>query len=124
MTTTFPKLRGPLRHGGLTLGENSYINGDSIIIPCDGHTIRIGANCAIGHWVYMSNRMHKTENHQEWFSGDIVIEDDCWLGNGVVVYPNVTIGKGSVVGAHCVVTNDIPPAVIVYIPQAWKVRKR
>ena len=40
---------------------------------------------------------------------DVVIEDDCWLGGGVIVLAGVTIGKGSVIGAGSIVTKDIPP---------------
>ncbi len=40
--------------------------------------------------------------------GDIVIEDDVWLGVGVCVMDGVTIGKGAVIGAGAVVTKDIP----------------
>lgn len=39
----------------------------------------------------------------------IVIEDNVWLGGGVIVLPGVTIGKNSVVGAGAVVTKSIPP---------------
>lgn len=36
--------------------------------------------------------------------GEIVIEEDCWLGGNVTVLPGVRIGRGSVVGAASVVT--------------------
>jgi acetyltransferase-like isoleucine patch superfamily enzyme len=46
-----------------------------------------------------------------------VIEDDCWLGDGVKVLDGVTIGRGSVIGAGAVVTKDIPPfSVAVGVP--------
>lgn len=37
-----------------------------------------------------------------------VIGSDCLLGAGAVVLGNVTIGKGSIIGANTVVTRDIP----------------
>jgi len=42
-------------------------------------------------------------------SAPVVIEDNVWIGFGVVVMKGVTIGKGSIIGAHAVVTKDIPP---------------
>ncbi len=44
--------------------------------------------------------------------GDIVLEDDVWLGTGVTVLAGVRIGHGTVVGAGSVVTKDLPPMVL------------
>ncbi|MCK7499235.1 MAG: hypothetical protein MZW92_58750 [Comamonadaceae bacterium] len=41
--------------------------------------------------------------------GPVIIEDEVWLGQGVVVLPNVRIGRSSIIGANAVVTHDIPP---------------
>lgn len=38
-----------------------------------------------------------------------MIDDNVWLGELVCIMPGVTVGKGSIVGAHSVVTHDIPP---------------
>ncbi len=38
----------------------------------------------------------------------VVIEDDVWIGEFVAVLPGVTIGKGSIIGAHSTVTKNIP----------------
>jgi acetyltransferase-like isoleucine patch superfamily enzyme len=43
----------------------------------------------------------------------VVIEDDVWIGCNVVVLKGVRIGHGAVVGAGSVVTDDVPPYVIV-----------
>ncbi len=45
-------------------------------------------------------------------SGDIVLEDDVWLGTGVTVLAGVRVGRGTVVGAGSVVTKDLPPGVL------------
>ncbi|WP_228717374.1 DapH/DapD/GlmU-related protein [Allosaccharopolyspora coralli] len=34
-----------------------------------------------------------------------------WLGAGVIVYPGVTIGENTVIGAGSVVTRDVPDPV-------------
>lgn len=39
----------------------------------------------------------------------VVIGRNVWLGDGVVVMPDVTIGEGAIIGANSVVTKDIPP---------------
>lgn len=45
-------------------------------------------------------------------NGGISIEDDAWIGFGVVVLDNVRIGHGAIIGAGSVVTKDIPPGAI------------
>ncbi len=44
--------------------------------------------------------------------GDIVLEQDVWLGTGCTVLAGVTIGRASIIGAGSVVTKDIPAGVI------------
>ncbi len=44
--------------------------------------------------------------------GDIILEDDVWLGAGCTVARGVTIGAGAVIAAGSVVTRDIPPGVL------------
>jgi acetyltransferase-like isoleucine patch superfamily enzyme len=41
--------------------------------------------------------------------GDIIIDDDVWLGENVTVLSGVHIGRGAVIAAGSVVTRDIPP---------------
>lgn len=45
--------------------------------------------------------------------GNITVKEDCVIGCNSVVFPNVTIGPNSAVGAMSVVKKDVPPNVIV-----------
>lgn len=45
--------------------------------------------------------------------GDIIVDDDVWLGQGAIVLSGVHIGQGAVVAAGAVVTKDVPPYAIV-----------
>jgi acetyltransferase-like isoleucine patch superfamily enzyme len=45
--------------------------------------------------------------------GAIIIEDNCMIGRGVQLLPNIRIGRNSIVGAGSVVISDIPPNSIV-----------
>jgi len=56
--------------------------------------------------------------------GPIIIEDDAWLGFGVIVLSGVRIGKGAVIGAGSVVTRDIPDGAIAVGAPAQVVRMR
>lgn len=41
--------------------------------------------------------------------GDIIIEDDVWIGFGATILSGVKIGQGAIIGAKSVVAKDIPP---------------
>lgn len=45
--------------------------------------------------------------------GRIRVNDNCVIGTGAIILPNVTIGPNSVVGAGSVVTRDVPPNCVV-----------
>jgi acetyltransferase-like isoleucine patch superfamily enzyme len=54
----------------------------------------------------------------------VIIENDVYLGDGIIVMPGVTIGTGSVVAANAVVTKDVEPYTIVGGVPAKKIRDR
>lgn len=56
--------------------------------------------------------------------GDIVIEDDVWLGYGATIMSGVHIGQGAIVAAGAVVTKDVPPYAIVGGVPAKVIKKR
>lgn len=53
-----------------------------------------------------------------------VIGDDCWIGEGAVLRPGITLATGCVVGARAVVTRDVPAFAIVAGNPARLVRRR
>jgi acetyltransferase-like isoleucine patch superfamily enzyme len=70
-----------------------------------GARTMISAGCSIAsvsHSEQLATRTHGIEL-------PVVIEEDCWLGTGAIVLPGVRVGRGSIIGAGAVVTNDIPP---------------
>lgn len=99
----------------------------------------IGENCCIGEYNHISaanriilgnnvltgRRVTIIDNNHGSFSkeqldknpltrpittkGDVLIDDNVWIGENVVVLSRVHIGKGSVIAANAVVTSDIPP---------------
>ena len=46
-------------------------------------------------------------------NGDIIVEDDVWLGSDSTVLSGVTIKQGAVIAAGAVVTKDVPSYAIV-----------
>lgn len=45
--------------------------------------------------------------------GDIIVDDDVWIGYRATILSGVHIGQGAVIAAGAVVTKDIPPYAIV-----------
>lgn len=77
------------------------------------YELSIGNYVMIGPYSQILTANHKFDNLQIPMKlqgidgGPIVIEDDVWIGAFVVILPNVRIGKGSIIGAHSVVTHDV-----------------
>ena len=55
---------------------------------------------------------------------DVVIENDVWVGAGVIILKGVTIHTGSVIAAGSVVTKDVEPYSIVGGVPAKLIKKR
>lgn len=45
--------------------------------------------------------------------GPVIIKDNVWVGQGVIILKGVTIGENAIVGAGSVVTKDVPDNAIV-----------
>lgn len=105
----------------LTIGDNVYLNFDCHIGCVD--KVTIGNNVLIASRVFITDHFHGTTNSREELhipprlrilstKGEVKIEDDVWLGEGVAIMPGVTIGKGAVIGTNSVVTKNIPAYAI------------
>lgn len=98
----------------ITIGPRTFVNYH--LTALDVAAITIGADCQIGPNVQLLTPTHPLEPQPRRdkleAARPIVIEDNVWLGGGVIVCPGVTIGRNSVIGAGAVVTRDIPPDVV------------
>lgn len=81
--------------------------------------LKIGDYVMIGPYSQILTANHRFDNPQVPMKlqgidgGPIVIEDDVWIGAFVVILPNVRVGRGSIIGAHSVVTHDVEPYSIM-----------
>lgn len=67
----------------------------------------LGPNCTLTDDKYpKAGKLYKPEPP--------ILEDDCSLGAGSVILPGVRIGRGAMVGAGAVVTQDVAPFSCVY----------
>jgi len=99
--------------GPVVLGEKADIGCNCIFTSASGiflgKSVLMGANCYIGGGRYLSDRLDIPMMEQGLYSkGPVVIQNDVWLGAGVVVLDGVRVGNGCILGAGAVVTRDLP----------------
>lgn len=115
----------------ITIGNNCLLNHNNVI--------QAGKHCGrivIGNYVQTGpNVMMFAFNHgttlndipmidQDYYDGDIIIEDDVWIGGGTVIVAGVTIGTGAIIGANSVVTKDVPSNALAVGAPAKVIKRR
>lgn len=101
----------------ITVGKNFYCNFNCVFLDCC--QITIGDRVIFGPNVQLYTVNHEidpvlrngTRGPEK--GAPIVIEDDCWIGGGVIITAGVTIGKGSTVAAGAVVIKDVERYTVV-----------
>ena len=104
-------------HPGAKIGSRLFIDhGMGVVI---GETAEIGDNVTLYHGVTLGGvSLEKGKRHP-------TIEDDVVIGAGGKVLGNVTIGRGSRIGANAVVVKSVPPdSVVVGVPGQVMARSR
>ena len=129
------------REGQIIIGDDCEIRHHAVLEVSGRYngTIEIGNHCVIGigNWLQGSGRIKigndviigpyvaiVSTNHshkdietpiarQPLQTGEIVIEDDVWIGAHCTIAQNVRIGAHSIIGANSFVNKDVPPYSIV-----------
>jgi acetyltransferase-like isoleucine patch superfamily enzyme len=114
----------------------SIIIGNNVIFNSDCHigcisSVIIEDNVLLASRVFISDHFHGNSDFSDisipprlrelTSKGSVLIKQNTWIGEGVSILPNVTIGKNCIIGANAVVTKDIPdnsiavgvPAVVI-----------
>lgn len=121
-------------------GEKSYHNGNFIVRGSDSK-VSIGSYCAIGKDVKVILNNHSIDYASIQYSFyksnfnslpfkdkrpivSVEIGSDVWIGDNVIILPNVKVGHGCVIGAGSVVTKSVEPYSIIAGVPAKKIRMR
>ena len=109
-----------------TIGDGRLTIGDDVNMSDWVHVgalneVRIGSGCLLGSKVLVTDHSHGRASEAAPAAlptrpgarvlvskGPVVLEDNVWLGDAVVVLAGVTIGANAIVGANSVVTRNIP----------------
>lgn len=115
-------------NGSLIIGDNCAIN-TNVQLGASGGKIIIGNNVLIAPNVVIRCSNHKINRNalvreQGHIAGEIVIEDDVWIGSNAVITSGVCLAEGTVVGAGAVVTKSTERYSIVGGVPARKIGER
>lgn len=92
----------------LAIGDKTYIGAKAHFRV--GKNVEIGKNVAIAWNVtIMDSDFHDyfVNDKNKNIAKDVIIKDNVWIGNNVIILKGVTIGESAIVGAGSVVTRDI-----------------
>lgn len=111
----------------VSVGKETY--GGLYVLSFDKqHRLTIGSYCSIAPNVVFLLSADHYSNHISSFpfkvkilgeavegvsKGDIIVDDDVWIGYGATIMSGVHIGQGAIVAAGAVITKDVPPYTIV-----------
>jgi tetrahydrodipicolinate N-acetyltransferase len=96
-------MMGAVINIGAVIGAGTMIDMNAVV----GARAMVGTNCHIGAGAVLAGVLEPPS------ADPVVIEDDVLVGANAVVLEGCRVGKGSVVAAGAVVTEDVPPNVVV-----------
>ena len=126
----------------VTIGKYSYVGVNNSICNCNiGSFCSIGSYCAIGGGVHPLDKLSTSpvfydkgncfrtcnfianpENNLK--VPTVTLGNDVWVGENCFIKAGITIGDGVIIGAHSVVTKDIPSYAIIAGAPAKIIRYR
>lgn len=115
----------------LFIGKDSYIEEATVLFVPDNHilyNLHIGRYSSLAAGIQILTDMNHDYKRpsqgriatipyrrpeQIKRNGEVIIMNDCWIGQNVTLLSGITIGNGAVVAAESVVTKDVPEYAIV-----------
>jgi len=108
----------------VSIAENVTINASEQGKIVLGDYVLIAPNSVLRSSDHVISSVNNPIREQGHTGGEIIVQDDVWIGANAVVVANVHIGKGAVIGAGAVVTKDVEPYAIVGGVPAKFIKKR
>ena len=112
--------------GKLILHDGVFIN-NSCSFNCM-ERIEIGSGTMMGEGVRFYDHDHiytaETIEKWQWTIAPIKVGKDCWIGSNVTILKGVTIGDNTIIGAGCLIRNDVTSNSVVYQDRNLIIKKR
>ncbi len=111
---SFVKIKPAGGNGDIMIGARTVINSGCVIYSGNGVTIgndvAVAANCVFASVNHAFRDRSKLIREQGFLPsrGGIVVEDDVWLGAGVILLDGAIVRKGAVVAAGSLVRGEVP----------------
>jgi acetyltransferase-like isoleucine patch superfamily enzyme/acyl carrier protein len=112
----------------IEIGDGVSIAG--LCVLSAARSIRIGKDVSLARNVYISDHTHVYEDAGVPVLAQgitdpkpVEIGDDAWIGENVMVFPGVRIGRGAVVGGNSIVSSDVPDYCLALGAPARVVRR-
>jgi galactoside O-acetyltransferase len=118
----FVHMKRIIFNGDFSCNSGTYINARGDITF--GSKILIGTNVTVSSGIHPVDHITSSILETPTLGSQIEFGDDIWIGAGSVVFPGVTLGNGSVIGANAVVTKSTPENSISYGAPARVMRFR
>lgn len=100
----------------ISIGNDVTINPNCQIVAVNRITIK--DNVLLASNVFISDHSHGKSDFSDinidaaqrelYSKGEIIIEENVWIGQNVSILAGVTVGRNSIIGANSVVTKDVP----------------
>lgn len=91
---------------GLTLGKHTDIGAFTLLVAKYGveieDEVQVGSHCSLYSYSTIDDK-----------KGKVVLKRNCRIGTHSSIMPGVTVGENAIVGAHSLVTKDVPPHSVV-----------
>lgn len=115
-------------NGAVSIGDNVYVGGGTIIV-CNNGEIVIGNDSLLAPQLYIINRDHifkKGEliRNQGYKYGDILIGNNCWIGQGSTILLGTKINDGCVIGAKSLVKGTFKTNMVCFGVPCKEVKER
>lgn len=105
-------------NASICIGKDNVFMGDDTLLSAG--ILIIGDNCLFAKEVFITNENHGINIEpgssfvfQPLAVKNVLIGNNCWIGEKAIILPGVSLGNNCVVGAGAIVTKSFPDSCII-----------